>query len=264
MVYESDKLQEANDELNGKIGLGLFAVFVTIGVYVFFVYGFAYLEASFIPYMIAYAVLCVLLYLSLEGFQVLRILGITGLAALVMMVSVTKINWQKSYYESEEPFMFMAHIDEYPSWEMNLISSFTGKENWVKFARECGDPARLGFSFREECRSYAGIQQRYNINMNVEVEEYLARMRHTASLIQKRGSLTGPQYKNCIYKGECAEIPLLEKEVKPEDINPEDQQFLYITQAYWDLVEAKPLTPEVCSFMTLCQVLRTTGAIRFE
>ncbi len=264
MVFESDRLQEANEQLGGRMGLGLFAVFVTIGVFVFFVYGFAYLEFSSLPYMLAYAALCAAFYFSLKNFQILRVLGITVLAALVMLLAVTKINFQKAYYENDTPFMFLAYIENYPSWEGSLLSSVTGQPNWVKFAKECGEPVQKGLTFRDDCRTYLGIEKRYNIDMNKEVEEYLARMRHTASLVQKRGSLTAPQYKNCIYKRECAEIPIMQKEVKPSDIDPQDQQFLYITKAYWDLVEAKPLSPEICSFMTLCQVLRTTGAIRFE
>lgn len=264
MSYEQDRLKEANEALNKNISLVLAGVFALIGVAVFFFYGFAYVELSTLPYMLVYVGACALVYFSLKTFNILRVLVMTVVAGLILTVSLMKINWQKSYYESKEPFMFLAHIDDYPSWEENMIAPLTGAPNWVKFASECGKPAQEGEGYREDCKSLVTIKRRYNLDMNAELDEYLARMRHTASLVQRRGSLTAPQYTNCIYKRECAEIPVLPQDVKPEDIDPENQQHVYITKAYWDLVEGKPLSPEICSFITLCKVLRTTGAISFE
>ncbi|MEM6781983.1 MAG: hypothetical protein AAF569_08990, partial [Pseudomonadota bacterium] len=182
MSIESEKLQEANENLNQKIGIGFTALFALIGVYVYFIYGFAYLDITSLPYMGTYIALCAFLYFSLKSFDVLKILGITLLAGIILIFSVAKTNWQKQYYETDEPFMFQAHIEDYPSWEANLVSPITGQKNWVAFANECGKPAQEGRSYRKECSSYSSILGRYNPDMNFELDEYLARMRHTAIL----------------------------------------------------------------------------------
>lgn len=135
--------------------------------------------------------------------------------------------------------------------------------NEGRFIRECVMvPSESAVS--ESCRNEAAIKAAYGgIDVRVLIEKKRARMAATARRIAQ-GELQDPlRYKECIARGECAEVPLLPPDVTLSEtaaLTPAQQQ---ISAAFWDLAEGESLTAPICEYIAECRVLHKTGAIDF-
>jgi hypothetical protein len=258
------KLEEANLDFSLKLAIGFGILMGLLGVYFYFIKGLASLDFTLLPYVIVYAGLSVVAFFSFKNEKAKEGAVIGGVALLVLILSVIKISWQNKQFERQEPFIFYEHVEKFPTWEGYLLAPVLKSPNWLLFAKECGYPVIQKKPFNTACASMASIQGRYNINAMQEINDYHGRMQRTAMTIEKRGSMNGVAYRECILKKECAEIPLLPNDVNPDEIQPGDDRYNHISRPYWDLVEKKPLTPELCDYITLCRVLRQTGAMTFD
>lgn len=265
MTDEEDKKLEAlNQGFNDNLAMWGTACLGFFGVWFFGVFALAYIGLTFVPYIVVYVAAMGGLYFAFKKFKILHIIGLLFLICLTLLLSSVKLNWKKNYYESDAPFLLQAHIESVPAWEAHLLSPVLGVPDWFRFNEECAEPAINRQSVRSDCQNLAAINARYNLDMKKELDDYLFRMRHTAGLIKKQGSLTALQYKACVQKRECAEIPMLPADVTEETIDPENEEHLRISRVFWDLVDDRPLNEAICDYMTLCQVLKQTGAVSFE
>lgn len=263
MSTDTEKLEEAAKSFSFKAAIAVTAFMALVGIYIYLIKGLAYLDVWMLPYAALYIGAAVGMFFVIRTFNP-ALLGVCiVLAVLALTLSLTKIGWAKAYYENPEPFTFDAYIDKYPSWEEHILSPLLGKPDWVGFEKDCARPVLNKKEPGANCTTMAAIQNQYRIDSKKALDDYIARMRHTVSMVNKRGSMNAAQYKNCILSKECAEIPIL-PEGAPDTIKPDDQNFARVSKAFWDLAEAKPLSPEVCDYSILCRVLVATGAVKFE
>ncbi|QQG36173.1 MAG: hypothetical protein HYS17_11905 [Micavibrio aeruginosavorus] len=132
-----------------------------------------------------------------------------------------------------------------------------------RFIRECVT-APPESAVPESCRSEDAIKATYEgLDVRALIEKKRTRMASTARRIAS-GELQDPlRYKECIARGECAEVPLLPPDAAASDaaaLTPEQQQ---ISAAFWDLAEGDKLTAPVCEYIAECRALHKAGAIDF-
>lgn len=196
---------------------------------------------------------------------------LSGLAVIACVSSMfciyQKINWQKNYdalQRSGTPFIYHSYIDRYPYWEEYMFPSIMKKPDWIRFTEDCTDPILAGREVGPHCSSLADIRSKYYIDARTIMYSYFRRMQQTAKRIDRKEIETLPQYQVCIDRKRCAEVPLLPDGVRAAAVDRQSEDYLDIRKPFWHLVDKQEITPEVCDFMTLCKVLFTTGAFRFD
>ncbi|MCM2344756.1 MAG: hypothetical protein NDJ24_09370 [Alphaproteobacteria bacterium] len=133
-----------------------------------------------------------------------------------------------------------------------------------RFRRDCVEGQGVAAAVPETCRSEYAIRAAYGgLDIRALVETKRRRMAATAHRIAS-GELQDPlHYKECIARGECAEVPLLPPAFSKMDsahMTPEQQK---ISAAFWDLVESDRLTAPICEFIAECRVLNSAKIIDF-
>lgn len=258
------KLKEASLDFSLKVAIATTGLLFVCGIYFYFIRGLASIDLTLLPYMAIFTALTFFTFMAFKDESFNKGVLFTLLAFVVLALSAVKISWQNKQFSMKEPFIFYAHVEEFPSWEAYLLNPFTKQPNWLLFAKECGYPVLRGETFDAACTSLNSIENRYHFDAFQIVKDYHSLMQRTAALIEKRGTMNGEAYRTCVLKKECAQIPLLPTDVNPDEIAAGDDTYNHISRPYWDLVENKPLTPELCDFFPLCRVLRKTGAMKFE
>ncbi len=263
MNTEELKIRKAREDFNFKLATGLTTFMGFLGVFFFFIKGLAFIDAFMLIYILFYGFSVGGIFLFTKKSKIPQVV-ISFVVAMIMIAVVNvKIGWSNDYYSRTEPFIFSDHIDEYPTWERQFMISMTGQPDWVNFAKGCADSGAKGKRLADVCADKKLIRKKYNINIDEELNAYLKRMQYTVVLINKYGEMPKRKYISCIKKRDCAEIPLLSNpEEYPEEIEPTEGQAAAISRAYWALVEKSPLTPELCEYITLCKVMRKTGAVQ--
>ncbi len=192
-----------------------------------------------------------------------------AMLALVMLAlcvgtifaSQKKYEWRKAYLEKRaagEPFVLEPYISAYPPYEEYLLAPWLGTPDWVRFARDCIEPDDITV---KACTSLSAIRQRYNIDVMAVLNAYRAKMARTAQKVVDGKITKKIDYTNCLSSKQCAEIPLLPPEVSADQINTESDDYIQIRKPFWQLVNDKTITPEICAWIGLCRALGKTGAI---
>lgn len=112
------------------------------------------------------------------------------------------------------------------------------------------------------CGSLAAIRTHFNIDAADLIERRRALMATTAQRMAA-GELRKPShYQACIDRMECAPVPLLPTGVTAASV-ADSNAHLETREAFWQLAQGSPLTPQICRFIEICHALRHTGAITF-
>lgn len=246
----------------------LFAALVTLalsgaGLYVF-VGGVPWFEPGQYVLILLFLGILALLFFSIFRMKI----PLAGLAILLGVATLyaaqEKLAWRRAYLDNGiagKAFVLDPYIRDYPSLESYLAAPWLGLPDWVRLARECVEPVRSGLAPDEDCASLPAIEGKYHIDIKSELLSYRARMARTADQIAK-GKLTKKKdYQSCVARKDCAEVPLLPKDVDPDSIDPESNDYLPVRRMFWQLTNEKTMTPELCASIVLCAALTKTGAI---
>lgn len=101
------------------------------------------------------------------------------------------------------------------------------------------------------CGSVAAIRTAFGFDLLAEIENRHDRMRETAKKIAE-GQLTAAGYQDCLKAGECAAVPMLDKDIDPESAEARKPENVRISKMFWDLAEKDRLTDDVCGLIPLC------------
>lgn len=190
-----------------------------------------------------------------------------ALCGLSVFASQKKYEWRRNYIESGRsgvPFPLEPYIDRYPPYEEYLLAPWLGTPDWVRFSRECIEPVLKEEEPGKSCGNLGAIRQKYNIDVMAALNSYRNKMAQTAKKIAD-GKLTKKiDYMNCLSSRQCAEVPLLPPGVDADALDPESDDFIRIRRPFWQLVNDKTITPEICVYMNLCRVLGKTGAVSLD
>lgn len=233
----------------------------------YFMKGYAYLD-------IGHLVIVPVFFMALSGvFFSLRKYNLGGGIIFVLCVVASvyvfskKTEWQADYVKATrsgtQPYVFEPYVERYPLWEEYMLADLIKKPNWVKFNNECARPALENKAVDGSCKSLEAIAKNYNIDMRATLQEYLKRMQYTAEQIQKNKINTVKKYQTCLETKKCAEVPLLPDKIDPDDVDPQSLDYIEVRRPFWQLVNSKEITPEICGYMVLCNVLMKTGAVAY-
>lgn len=184
-----------------------------------------------------------------------------ALCGAALFASQKKYEWRRDYLEkgaSGNPFVLEPYITAYPPYEEYLLASWLGKPDWVRFAQDCIEPENEP---EKVCSSISAILQKYNIDVTATLNAYRNKMAQTAQKIVDGKITKKIDYMNCLSSKQCAEVPLLPPDVDADMIDPESDDFLQIRKPFWQLVNDKTITPEICAWISLCRSLGKTGAL---
>lgn len=241
-------------------------VLAAVGVFVLLTYR-NYLDVGQIPLGILYFAGVFVVYQAHKKDN-LALAGIFTLVALVLVsLSVAKIFWNKNYLQSlttANAFVLEDYIERYPLLEEYAFAGLLGKKDWVRFSDECVAPALQGRSTGSACHSDQGIQRKYKLNVNAEIDTVLRRMQRTAKDINDGRIKSGSDYQRCVGSRRCAPIPLLPANVDAKALEGNNTEHLAVRTAFWDLAEEKGLTQPVCEAMILCRAMMATGVVAFS
>lgn len=197
-----------------------------------------------------------LLFWGLRSFKFIILVPSILIILISLTISTMKFDWRKGYLEKAEsgkPFIFEEYIDGYPTLEEFLKAQFFGGEDWVGFARVCGEPAKEDLDVPESCQSLASIQDVYGLDMKKIVDDHYKKMKLTAKKIAD-GKLTDKKrFETCLQQRQCVMVPLLPANVDPDKLAGND--YSQIRRAFWSLVEDEKLNEVVCNQMELCSLL---------
>lgn len=186
------------------------------------------------------------------------------LCAGTIVASQKKYEWRRDYLEKSRagtPFVFEPYIVHYPPYEEYLLAPWMGTPDWVRFARACADPVQSGDTPAKACSDLAAIRQTYHIDAMGAVNTYRLKMAQTAQKIADGKITKKIDYLNCLSSKQCAEVPLLPPEVDADMIDPGSDDYLQIRRPFWQLINDKSITPEICGYISLCRILDKTGAL---
>ncbi len=241
-------------------------LFGSIGIF-FFIKDFNYFENGQIVLIVLFALFMALFFYGINKVRLGKAVFALFLAIIVIIFSQAKYNWRKEYVSmsrSNKPFALDFYIDSYPPFEDYLIASYLEKPDWVRFSRDCVEPALEERQYKSACSSMKKISETYFIDVQEALREYRNKMARTAMRIESGHINSKRRYIDCIAKRQCVPVPLLPPGVKPDSIEPESSDFLEERRAFWQLVDSNEITAEICDFMTLCKALKKTGALSFR
>ncbi len=184
-----------------------------------------------------------------------------ALCGAALFASQKKYEWRRNYLEkarSGTPFVLEPYITAYPPYEEYLLASWLGKPDWVRFAHDCIEPEEEP---AKACGDLSAIRLKYNIDIMAALNTYRNKMAQTAQKIVDGKITKKIDYMNCLSSKQCAEVPLLPPDVDADMIDPESDDFLQIRKPFWQLVNDKSITPEICAWIGLCRALGKTGAL---
>ncbi len=101
------------------------------------------------------------------------------------------------------------------------------------------------------CGSVEAVQTAFGFDLPAEIKISHDRMRETAKKIAG-GQLTADAYQDCLKAGECAAVPMLDKDIDPESEEARKPENVRISQMFWDLAEKDRLTDDICGLIPLC------------
>lgn len=243
-----------------SIIVGCFGVF-------FFIKDYTYFENGQLVLIAIFALLLVQFFFSTNRMRFGLALFTLILCLGVLIASQAKYNWRKDYIENSrgvKPFVLEFYVDSYPPLEEYLFASILKTPDWIRFTRDCIDPVLEEQPFRPECSSMKRISETYNIDIQETLHEYRNKMAKTALRVENGNINTKKRYLDCLSKRLCVPVPLLPPGVNPGMVDPETPQYLKERRAFWQLIDSNEITKEICDFMTLCSVLKTTGALNFN
>lgn len=251
-------------QLQLALGATTLLVIVLLGYYVS---NLAFAERGMERYLVSGFVGLGLLFWGLKTFRVIILVPAILIFLISFLMMVLKFDWRKEYIQSAEagnPFLFEEYVDHYPTLEEYFQARLLGGEDWVGFARECGEPAKRRAPVPQQCKTLQGIRDAYGLNIQDVMDEHYAKMKKTARLIAD-GKMTNKRiYERCVAQKNCAIVPLLPATVENEDLVAQSTDFMDLRQAFWSLVEDENLSRSVCDYMTLCNLLVRMGAINMN
>lgn len=241
-------------------------VLAVMGIFVLLTYR-SYLDIGHAPVFVVYAMFNFLLFRCLKKAKIVMALISIVMITIMLGLAIVKINWNKDYLyklTTSDAFMFEDYIERYPRLEEYYFGHFFGQPDWIRFANQCALPALRKQPVHSSCRDVVSIQRKYNISINDEINNFMARMQRTALRVKEGRLKSGVQYQACLAKKDCAPIPLLPENVDAKLISDDVSQYTDVRIAFWDLAERRGLTLHVCGVMILCQAMVYTGALKFN
>jgi hypothetical protein len=237
--------------LLGTLGL------LTIGLYVFYS-GSAYLEPGQSIFLTLFLVTCCCFYVLMRSQTITFSSAAAFIALFFVFIMYSKSEWRQSYIEamnSQKGFYLDEYMDKYPTWEQQIWIRLSGGPNWVDFNNECALPYLRGRDVKTKCVSFTVIEKEYGLDMKSELQDHFQKMKKTAQRIEKGQIKNVRQYRNCILDKSCALVPMLPKGVETDKLDNNSPQYGNIRKAFWSIINDQNITPEVCEFMRLCDLL---------
>ncbi len=270
MLDEFDHLQEPEDLPESKVRRPVMSgvsslVLASFGLF-FLLKDGQYYEPGHYYYYIAFGVLLGVFFWGMYRARAVTSILVLFLAIAVVSFAQMKYDWRQSHLERQERevvFQIEYHIDRYPFYEEYLFADWLEKPDWIRFNRECLQPAMLDQEYHRACASLQLISERYHINVRKEIEEYRNTMARTATRIEQGLVKDKRTYISCIQNGQCVPVPLLPQGVDPAAVDPESDEYLDIRRAFWSLIDSREITSEICDHIDLCRVMKKTGAVRY-
>lgn len=226
----------------------------------------SYLDFGHIFTTIGFLVAALMVFWSLQKAKIVSSILFILLATGLLYTSLVKVKWNERYLQgltTPNAFVLEDYIDAYPSLEGHIFSATLGKKDWIRFAETCVTPALAGRPVAGLCRDARSIRETFRIDVQQEMDAFLRRMQSTAKDVEAARIRTGSQYQQCIAEKRCAPIPLLPENVDADSLVNDSAQHIPIRQGFWDLVEDRGLTSNVCHAMVLCRAMLNTGLLNF-
>lgn len=249
-----------------KVAVVSALLLLAAGMFLFITYR-NFLDMGHIPLAVGYLILVIAVYVSLNKARIIPALLCLALAGGVLFLSLVKVQWSKDYLKSlttRQAFILEDYIERYPTFEEYYFAGFLGVPDWVRFSRDCVEKALNKQPVAQNCRTADSIRDAYNIDIQKEINHFMGRMQSTAIKVKDGGITSGQQYQSCIAQRNCAPIPLLPENVDAEKISVRSKEYAEVRRAFWDLVEKKGLTKDICLSMLLCKAMNITGAVAFQ
>lgn len=244
--------------------LGTMAAIVVaaVGMAMFYT-RYAYAEEGHGTLAIVYLAACMGIFFGIRLWKIsfLLVCLIVGLG--VQLYAYKKFDWRENYItlaQAGQPFFLEEYIDHYPTFEEHAFP-FMGAPNWVKFNDECVQPALVNQPIPPRCTTFDLILRHYHVDAHAAMQQYFAKMKNTAAMIQKGELNKRSAYAECIANKSCVTIPLLPKGVDATKIDASSKDYMRVRQAFWSLVNDPTMSPEVCSLNDFCRALVAMKAV---
>lgn len=241
----------------------IFTVILAIAGFYPLVNGWGFFDPSLIYFLIPFIIAVVVFYIAMMAEQI-ALIAVSVLIAIVSVVFMSNsVNWRQAYVE--KGFVLEAYIDEYPSYMTHLMTKIGMNDgDVVAFARDClgshKEPKMIN-STGKYCKSLNDIQKYYGVDLEQILMDYHAKMQTTAKRIEQ-GQAMQLGYPLCINTKKCAYIPLPPAGMTEQEIKDStDVKISIIRDGFWDLIEKKAITANVCANMYLCNRLVEIGVI---
>tara|TARA_Y100001001_G_scaffold162709_1_gene189945 strand:- start:1987 stop:2859 length:873 start_codon:yes stop_codon:yes gene_type:complete len=251
-------------QLQLALGATIVLAIVLLGYYVS---NLVFAERGMERYLVGGFVGLGLLFWGLKTFRVLILAPAILIFLLSFLMMILKFDWRKEYIQSAEagePFLFEQYVDHYPTLEEYFQARMFGGQDWVGFARECGEPAKRREPVPQQCKTLQDIRDTYGLNVQQVMDNHFAKMKKTARLIAD-GKMTNKRiYERCVAQKNCAIVPLLPANVENNEMIAQSTDYMDLRQAFWSLVEDENLSRSVCDYMGLCNLLVRMGAINMN
>lgn len=242
----------------------LTAIFAFLGAYVIS-QGWGYFDASLVYFLVAFVLALVGFYITMlvENVPLIVISLVVGIASLFLMNN--SFDWRRAYIDNG--FILEAYIGSYPSYGELLMSKITTPKKdlaLVNFADDCigtlNKPVER-FTRPETCQTVNGINSYYSTDLFGVMIDYHRKMASTAKRI-KEGQAMQIAYPMCINTKRCAYVPLPPADIEENVLaNTKDAQLVILRDGFWELIEERSITPNVCANMFLCNRLVDLGIL---
>lgn len=245
------------------IAAGVSALVLALGLFVF-ASNVAYRENFHAWYLLAFFLGTAGLGASI-GFRKLSVaLLMAVLLAVILGVSIAKFGWQKNIRLVTDNPGAVTALGDYtrlmPTLEQHW-NPYDSAPDWVKFDEECYRPALGQGSYAETCKDKNRIFSAYGIDVMQTIRDRYSVMKDTARRIST-GELASKQaYMDCISGGSCAVVPLLPVGVDAAKLGPTNEDYKDVRIAFWNLIDGKEMTVDLCEYMPFCKAMTTTGAV---
>jgi hypothetical protein len=227
----------------------------------------SYLDFGHIFTTIAFLLLALFAFWSLKQAKIIPVILCIVAASGLLFLSLIKVKWNESYLQgltTANAFVLEDYIEKYPTLEEHFFSRTLGKKDWIRLAERCVEPALNQRPVYGFCRDPSLIKEYYRIDIQEEIDTALSRMQRTARDIESGRISNAGQYRRCIAEKRCAPIPLLPGNVEAQSLANDSTQYVDVRQAFWDLVEGRGMTPQICAAMTLCRAMMAIGVVQFD
>ena len=120
------------------------------------------------------------------------------------------------------------------------------------YMRDCVDGVLKGGAIPESCHNAEGVHQVYGIDIWFLLRAERARAIDTAQRIVSGQILKEKDYRACVKKGDCSDLPL------PRSGKNAEQQEA-ILRFLQSLADGREIDPQVCAFLDICRALVKVG-----